>query len=68
MPKKYLLVSEDNHSGWPYALFLPNPTTDKVIEFLVEYLAKNGKPKRIRTYRGTVFKSEKFRSFCKENS
>ena len=41
-------------------------TTDKIIEFLIEYIAKNGKPKRIRTYPGTVFKSEKFKSFCKE--
>ena len=43
--KKYLLVSVDNHSAWPDALFLPNPTTDKVIEFLLEYIAKNGFPK-----------------------
>ena len=62
--KKYLLVSVDNHSGWPDALFLPNPTTEKVIEFLSEYTAANGIPKRIRTETGTVFKSEKFKQFC----
>ena len=64
--KKYLLVSVDNYSAWPDALFLPNPTTDKVIEFLLEYIAKNGIPKRIRTDPGTAFKSEKFKAFCKE--
>ena len=64
--KKYLLVSVDNHSGWPNALFLPNPTTDKVIEFLTEYIATNGIPKRIRTDPGTAFKSEKFKQFCEK--
>ena len=64
--KKYLLVSVDNHSGWPHALFLPNPTTEKVIEFLTEYIAKNGIPKRIRPDPGLAFKSKKLRSFCKE--
>ena len=65
--KKYLLVSVDNHSGWPSALFLPNPTTEKVIEFVLEYIAANGLPKRIRTDPGTVFKSEKFKQFCSDN-
>ena len=65
--KKYLLVSVDNHSGWPNALFLPNPTTEKVIEFVLEYIAENGISKRIRTDPGTVFKSEKFKQFCSDN-
>ena len=64
--KKYLLVSVDNHSGWPNALFLPNPTTEKFIEFVLEYIAANGLPKRIRTDPGTVFKSEKFKQFCSD--
>ena len=64
--KKYLLVSVDNHSRWPDALFLPNPTTVKVIEFLIEYIAKNGIPEGIRTDPGTVLKSEQFKSFSKE--
>ena len=66
--KKDLLVSVDNHSGWPSALFLPNPTTDRVIEFLAEYIATNGIPKRIRTDPGTAFKSEKFKQFCERYS
>ena len=64
--KKYLLVSVDNNSGWPDAMFLPNPTAEKVIEFLLEYLAKNGIPKRIRTDPGTVFTGDKFKAFCRE--
>ena len=60
-------MSVDNHSGWPDALFLPNPTTEKVIEFLSEYIAANGIPKRIRTDPGTVFKSEKFKQICTKN-
>ena len=64
--KKYLLVSVDNHSAWPDALFLPNPTTDKVLEFLLENLSKNDIPKRIRTDPGTAFKSKKFKAFCKK--
>ena len=57
--KNFLLVSVDIHSGRPDALFLPNPTTEKVIEFWSEYIAANGIPKRIRTDPGTVFKSDK---------
>ena len=64
--KKYLLVSVDNHSGWPEAMFLTNPTTEKVIEFLNEYISKHGIPKRIRTDPGTVFMSKMFKQFCTE--
>ena len=60
----YLLVYIDNHSGWPYAFFLPNSTTDKVIEFLLKIITKNGITERIRTDTGTACKSEK--KFCKE--
>ena len=64
--KKYLLVSEDNNSGWPAAMLLPNSSGDKVVDFLLEYIATNGIPKRIRTDPGTVFKRENFQQFCKE--
>ena len=64
--KKYLLVSVDNQTRWPDALFLPNPTTEKVIEFVTEYISKTGIPKRIRTDPGTAFKSEKFKQFFTE--
>ena len=36
-----MLVSVDNHCGWPEVLFLTNPTADKVLEFLKEYIAQN---------------------------
>ena len=64
--KKYLLVSVDNNSGWPEALFLPNPTAEKVIEFLTKYIAAHGIPKRIRTDPGTAFKSRKFKQLCED--
>ena len=60
-------MSVDNQSGWPDALFLPNPTTEKVIEFLSEYIAAKGIPKRIPTDPGTVFKREKFKEFGTKN-
>ena len=65
--KKYLLVSVDNHSGWPNALFMPNLTPKKVTKFVLEYIVTNGLPKRIRTDPGTVFKSENIKQFCSEN-
>ena len=65
--KKYLLVPVDHNSGWPGALLLPNPTADKVNEFMSEYIAKHGFPKRVRSDPGTVFKNENFGQFCKEN-
>ena len=61
-----MLVLVDNHSGWPDTMFLPNPSTDKVIQFLNEYISKNVIPKRIRTDPGTAFKSEKIKQFCPE--
>ena len=63
--KKYTLVSVDNNSGWPEALFLTNPTTESVLEILAEYIAQHGIPQRIRTDPGRAFKSETFRPFCK---
>ena len=62
--KKYLLVSVDHFSGWPDAKFLHSPTTRKVIEFLKQYFAQYGVPKKIRTDPGTVFVSEAFNQFC----
>ena len=58
--KKCLLVSIDHFSGWPDAKFLRCPTTKKVIEFLKQYIALYGVPKKIRTDPGTVFMSEQF--------
>ena len=34
--KKYILVSVDNTSRCPEALFLTNPNTERVLEFLAE--------------------------------
>ena len=67
MQKKYMLVSVDNNSGWPEALFLTNPTTKRVLEFLAEYIAQHGIPQSMRTDPGTAFKSEKFKQFCRES-
>ena len=65
----YLQVSVDNNSGWPAAKFLPNPSADKVVKFLLEYIATNGIPKTIRTDPGTVFKREKnFSNLVKKDS
>ena len=52
--------------GLARAIFLPNLTTDRVIEFLAEYKATNCIPKRIRTNTGTAIKSEKFKQFCEK--
>ena len=64
--KKFILVSVDNNTGLPDAMFLPDPTADKIIEVLKEYISINGIPNGIRTYPGTVFKSHKVNHICKE--
>ena len=64
--KKYLLVSVDKNSGLPIALLLPNLKTDRVFEFLVDYIARNGIPKQIRAEQGIAFKSETSRQNCKK--
>ena len=62
-----MLVSVDNNSGWPEALFSTNPTTERVLKLLAEYIAQHGIPQRIRTDPGTAFKSEKINQFYREN-
>ena len=64
--KNYLLVSIDHFLGWPDAKFSHRPTTKKVIEFLKQYCAQYGVPKKIRTDPVTVFVSELFTQFCKQ--
>ena len=57
----------DSHSGWPDTLFLPNAASGNVPKGLTYDIAKIAKPKKFRTDLGTVFKSETFEKFCKEN-
>ena len=61
-----MLVAIDNFSAWPDALFLHNPTTKKVIEFLKNYKSQYGIPKQIRSDPGTVVTSEEFKTFCRK--
>ena len=42
------------------------PTTKKIIEFLKQYSAQYGVPRKTRTDAGTVFVSEAFTQFCKQ--
>ena len=64
---KYLLVSVDIHSGWPDAPFLPNPTADKGIEFLVEYISKNGIPKKSGQTLEPLSKAKSSEHFVEKN-
>ena len=64
--KKYLLVSIDHYSCWPEAKFLHRPTTKKLLEFLKQYIAQYGVPRKIRTDPSTVFTSEAFVQFCNQ--
>ena len=43
-----------------------SPDNEKIIEFLKQYCAQYGVPKKIRTDPGTVFVSEQFTQFCKQ--
>ena len=52
-------VSIDRFSGWPH-----KPTTKKVLEFLKQYIAQYGVPKKMRTDPGTVFLGEAFKKVC----
>ena len=66
--KKCSLVSADKSSGWTDAMFLPDPSADRVVEFLVEYTAENGTQKRIRTDPGTIFAGNNSNSFVRKDS
>ena len=65
---KYLNVSVDNSPRWPEAIFLPNPSADSVVEFLVEHIAKSGIPKRIRTDPGTICTGGNSENFVRKDS
>ena len=52
-------------SGWPEAKFLGKPTTERVIEFLKNYIDRHGIPEVIRTNPGSIFKSKSFKEFGK---
>ena len=56
--KKDRLVSVHKNTGRTDALFLPDPTAIRVVEFLEGYISKNGIPRRIQTDSGTVQKSK----------
>ena len=43
---------------------MSKPSTEKVLEFLTNYIATYGIPKRIRTDPGTAFTSKRFKEFC----
>ena len=62
-----LLVSVDNNSGWPDAMFLPNPLAEKVVEFLLEYIATNGIPKGLEQIRGQCSRAKNFSNFVKKD-
>ena len=64
--KKYLLVSIDYYTGWPKAKFLRKPNTENVIEVLQRYITRHGIPKTVRTDTATIFRSTKFKDFCKK--
>ena len=44
--KKFMLVSVYNNSGWPEALCLTNPTTERILKFLAQYKAQHRNPQR----------------------
>ena len=60
-------MSIASKGGWPEAKFLSKPNTAAILEFLKNYRALFGTPKRIRTYPRSPFRSDKFRQFCQES-
>ena len=64
---KKLLVALDSFSAWPDALFLHEPTTKKVIEFLKNYIAQYGIPERNRFVPGSVFTCDELKHFKTHN-
>ena len=63
---KWLLVSVDHYSCWSEAKFLRKPNTEKVLEFLRNYIARHGIPQVLRTDSATFFRSKQFKQFCQK--
>ena len=60
------MVSINHFSSWPDARFLHRPTTKKVIEFLKQYIAQYGVPRKVRTEPDKVFVNEASAEFCRK--
>ena len=50
----------------PESKFLPKPTTEKVVDFSKDYIARHGIPKVIRTDPATTLRSKRFKEFCQK--
>ena len=50
----------------PVCVIFEYVTTEKVIKVLIEFIAKNDIPKRIKTDAGKAFKSKNFKQFFRE--
>ena len=65
--RNYLIVSIDHYSAWPEAKFLRKPNTEKVLEFLEKIITRHGIPRVLRTDPATIFRSRKYKQFCKRS-
>ena len=61
--KQYLLVAIDHKTGWPSATFTSQPGTEKVLNFLNEYIAQHGIAKNIRRTTPQYFAAKILKNF-----
>ena len=62
----YILVAVDRFSRWPTAKTCSRTDTKTVLQILKELYTEKGTPKSIRTDNATCFKSDEFKSYCKQ--
>ena len=66
--RKYILVSIDHFASWSEANFFRKPNTEKVVQFVQNFITRHGISKTIRTDPATIFRSAIFKNFVRSGT
>ena len=58
------MVAVDRFSRWPSAMICGNNASDKVLNFIKQYISHHGVPRKISMDQGSSFTSKAVKSFC----
>ena len=65
--QRYGIVLTDYYSKWPEVVFVSEPSSDAVIDFMMSVASREGWPRELVSDNGTHFTSSKFAQFLQAN-